>query len=71
MDTPYLNRELDEKFSDIKEALERIEAQTTRTNGRVGRLEHWQAYVIGFCACITLLILPVLMVLVNNYFRGL
>ena len=30
-DIPYQNREIDEKFSDIKEALGRIEAQTSKT----------------------------------------
>lgn len=39
MVTPYSNRELDHNFSDIKETLSRIETQTTKTNGRVTRLE--------------------------------
>jgi hypothetical protein len=59
-ETPYMNRELDEQFNDIKNTLGRIEAQTTKTNGRVSKLEHWQAYVVGFCGAVTLLVLPVL-----------
>lgn len=35
----YSNRELDSHFSLVKDALQRIEAQTTKTNGRVTRLE--------------------------------
>jgi hypothetical protein len=35
----YSNRELDGKFDHISGALARIEAQTTKTNGRVTRLE--------------------------------
>lgn len=38
-ETPFSNREIAEKFEDIKEALGRIEAQTTKTNGRVTVLE--------------------------------
>jgi hypothetical protein len=43
-----------------KETLDRIETQTVRTNGRVSKLERWQSYVIGFCACVVLILLPVL-----------
>ena len=35
----YSNRELDEKFKTILEFLQSIEKQTTKTNGRVSRLE--------------------------------
>jgi hypothetical protein len=35
----YSKREVDEKFTDIKEFLIRIETQTSKTNGRVTRLE--------------------------------
>lgn len=37
--TQYMNRELDEKFGDIKTQLDRIEGQTIKTNGRVTSLE--------------------------------
>ena len=47
--------------------LERIEAQTIKTNGRVNKLELWQSCVLGFCAAITLLILPVVVILFPNY----
>ena len=62
---PYQNREIDEKFGDIKDALYRIEQQTIKTNGRVGKLERWQAYVLGFCACLTVLIVPIAIVVIR------
>lgn len=67
MDIPYSNRELDEKFIDIKEQLNRIEAQTTATNGKVRNLQMWRAYTLGFCAAVSLLLLPVLLMLVNKF----
>ncbi len=39
MDTPYANREIDEKFVDIQRSLDRIEVQTTKHNGRMTRME--------------------------------
>ena len=59
-DLPYTNRELDHHFKDVKETLGRIEAQTTRTNGRVGKLEDWRSYTAGAVAVIVLIGLPVL-----------
>ena len=38
-ETPYKKRELDERFQDIKDSLDRIEAQTTRHNGRLSVVE--------------------------------
>lgn len=35
----YSNREVDVFFKDIRESLGRIEAQTTKTNGRVSKVE--------------------------------
>ena len=58
---PYHNREIREMFDDVKDALDRIERQTTQTNGRVTVLERWQSYVLGFCACIGLVLLPIIL----------
>ena len=52
-DTPYQNREIDEKFTDIKETLIRIEKQTTKTNGRVTKLERY-AYVVATAVAVLL-----------------
>lgn len=39
MENEYSNREIDRMFNEISQALNRIEEQTIRTNGRVTRLE--------------------------------
>lgn len=53
----------------VIQALERIEMQTVKTNGRVTKLERWQSYVLGFCACLTAIVLPVALYIVTH-FRG-
>ena len=42
MSTDYTNREIEGMFKDIKDSLERIEAQVLKTNGRVTALEFWK-----------------------------
>ena len=50
-----------QKLDDIeKDKIDPMLAQTKLTNGRVNRLENSRAYLLGFCACITVLILPTL-----------
>ena len=51
----YSKRELDNHFADMHTTLDRIEAQTTRTNGRVTALEKWMWMVIGGLTLLTFL----------------
>lgn len=53
-DSQYSNRELDRMFKDIKEQLDRIEAQTVKHNGRLTRVE--KTLLILGCTTGTLLI---------------
>lgn len=62
MDLDYTNRELDAHFKEIKDSLDRIEAQTTKTNGRVNNLETWKAWVAGYAIAVT----PVVAWIVNE-----
>lgn len=56
----YSKRELDSKFSEIIETLGRIEAQTTKHNGRLKKGEENWAFTKGALSILTLLVLPIL-----------
>jgi len=43
----------------IRESVDELKTQAKITNGRVSALERWRAYIIGFCACVTMLLFPV------------
>lgn len=73
----YTKRELDEKFKnldglirekhdDVMIKVNEVIVQTTKTNGRVRLLEKMIWLAIGFCSCVTILILPVIFSLINT-----
>ena len=49
----YSNREIDSFMKDIHDKLDLILVQTTKTNGRVNKLENWKAWVVGYAVAIT------------------
>lgn len=54
-----LDNKLTEKHADIVDTLNRIETQTTKTNGRVTTLEKFMWIVVGVTAVFTTLIIPI------------
>lgn len=56
-DPDYTNREIDRMFQEIKVLLIDIKEQTTKTNGRVTKLEFWKeglmAKLTGIAATIS------------------
>lgn len=48
----FSNREITRMFSEVQDSLGRIETQTSKTNGRVSKLERWQT---GIVMCIGLI----------------
>lgn len=57
---PYTKRELDEKIEGIHTQLDRIEIQTTKTNGRVSRNTAWINMMIGAISILTVVVIPIL-----------
>lgn len=43
----YSNREIDQMMASIHEKLDQILLQTTKTNGRVSKLEKWKWTITG------------------------
>ena len=63
----YSKKELELMFIAMREQLNRIETQTSKTNGRVTKLEQWQAYVLGATAVLIVLVLPVAFQILKTY----
>lgn len=68
----YTKREIDEKFTDIQSSLNRIEAQTVKTNGSVAKafqeinsLKNYRWFLMGMGTVIVVLIVPILIAFVQ------
>ncbi len=49
-----------------RETLTEIKDQTKITNGRVSKLEQFQSYIIGFCAAVSILMLPMVFIILKE-----
>lgn len=76
-DLPFTNRELAEKFghildhmthfeTDVKDRLDGLIEQTTKTNGRVRWAEKMIYLALGFCSCVSILLLPLVWALISS-----
>lgn len=57
---PFKNREIVEMFGEVKTGLSKIEVQTTMHNGRMSKMEKWQAYMTGAFSVLTIVVVPLL-----------
>lgn len=57
-EVPYSNREIAEMFRDIRDTCGRIENQTTKTNGRVNKLEGFRQWLTGSGVVVSLIVIP-------------
>lgn len=61
-----INALLEEKFNDIIERLERIEAQTMKTNGTVKDIQIWKAWATGVTIALWLVAVPLVIYVFNS-----
>lgn len=68
-EAPYQNREIREMVDDVRNSLQRIEIQTTITNGKVAELQKWRYIMMGAVSVLTTLVLPVVFIVIQTYFK--
>lgn len=65
-EVPYSKREMDNIIKEIHSTVKRIEEQTTKTNGRVSKLETWRGFITGGLAVVAVLLVPILFMLIKQ-----
>jgi predicted metalloenzyme YecM len=61
-----MTEHLGEMKEHMSNEFEAIKGKQDHTNGRVRSLEIWKSWTIGFAACMTLLVLPLLVYLATG-----
>lgn len=69
MEEEYSKREIDVFMQEIRDTLQRIEAQTMKTNGRVSKLEIWRGFITGGLAILSALMVPIVVWAIENIIR--
>ena len=55
-----------DRFDNLDKNIAKLDAKVSYTNGKVADLIKWKYYLTGFCACIGVLILPLLWSLIQS-----
>ncbi len=77
MPEPYSNRELEEKFKNVESLIREkhddvmikigeLNTKVSYTNGKVRWQEKMIYLAIGFCSCVSILILPIIWALISS-----
>ena len=67
MEEPYSKREEDTFRKEVIIRLDRIEIQTSKTNGRVNSLENWKYFLIGMGTFIVVVLIPIVVAIIQIY----
>lgn len=81
METPYANREIDEKFKNLDTLIREkhddamikigeIIVQTTKTNGAVANLKIWRAYTTGALAVVIFFLAVIAVPLLTSFIQN-
>jgi hypothetical protein len=54
---------------EVGKVMFRVEAQTTKTNGRVSSLENWRWLITGGLGVLITLVLPILLIVVRSFIK--